>query len=122
MLHFVQQVDEDVGLAHAVGVEILPYSQSQLVFVLPSFRFRSRHCRRHSSDRAAEYDVAEGVLEGGGRVEAVGSAVTLKKGAVLRCPRYLGRSLVSEMALSCLLQVGRIDYSLLKRSARSGRW
>lgn len=63
VLHFVQQVDNDVGLVNSVGVEVLPHGQSQLVFGHSSLVLRSCHGGRVFSDAVAEHSVGEGVFE-----------------------------------------------------------
>jgi hypothetical protein len=64
VLDFIQQADDDLGFIDSMSVEIFSHSQSQLVFVYPPLRLRSRHCRRVSSDPIAKYDMREGVLKG----------------------------------------------------------
>lgn len=75
ILRLVQPVNNHICLSDAQRIEVLSYCQRQHVLVLPPLRFRSRHGRREASDALVEHDVAEGVLKGGGRVEAVGAAV-----------------------------------------------
>lgn len=89
VFRLVEPVDDDVALGDAKSVEVLPHGHCQLVLVYSSFRFCACHGRRHAADALAKDDVAEWVLERRRGVEAVGSAVALEDGRLLRCPFHL---------------------------------
>jgi hypothetical protein len=74
---------------------VFSHCHGQLIFVDSSFRFASCHCWREAAYTlaAAEDDVAERVLEGRGRVEAVGAAVVPEDGSILRRPFNLQNDL-----------------------------
>ena len=95
VLGLVQPVDNDVALRDAKGVEVLADGQSQLVLVHAALGLGAGHGGREAADAVAEDDVAEGVGEGRGRVEAVGAAVTLQDGGILRGPLHLRQGCVS---------------------------
>jgi hypothetical protein len=78
VFRLVQPVDNDISLGDAQRVEVLPHCQRQLIFVHPPFRLFACHCWREAPNALAEHDVAEWVLEGRRRVEAVCSSVALQ--------------------------------------------
>lgn len=91
MFRLVQPVYDDVALGDSKSIEILPYSQCQLVFMHSSFRLRACHGRGHAANALAEDDVTEWVLERRRGVEAICSSVALEDGGFLRCPFHLMR-------------------------------
>jgi len=101
VFRLVQPVNDDVALADPKSIEILPYSQCQLIFLYSPFRFRACHGRRHASYALVEDDVTERVLEGRRGVEAVGSAVALEDGRLLRCPFHLLERHMSAFGARC---------------------
>lgn len=124
VLDRVDPIDDAVCLRHSLGVEVLPDGQRKLLLLDSPLVLLPCHCGRKAADALVEDDVAEGVLERGGSVEVVGTAVALEDGSVLRVPTDLQRRCVSWCCGCGLVHCGGCrrggGHSLL-RCARSGR-
>lgn len=76
----VEEVDNDVVLLHAQAVEVPPHRVAQLIFGLPPELLGPCDCGRVEADapRLGEDPFVVLADEGGRRLEAVGSAVTVE--------------------------------------------